>query len=301
MRKVLKKIAYGAAVLAGAPTILRSRGAGPILCYHNVVGDGHAVTGEPSLHIAASDFESHLHRLRKHYEFVPLADYAERLAAPGGARGLAVCTFDDAYSGVLTHALPLLADLNVPCTIFVVAEAPGQPEAFWWDDAWIAASDRDTNRSLWLEGLQGRSDLIRATCASHRALGVRTQDATPATWTELSTAVTAARGRVTLGVHSATHPSLDRISEAMLARETAGARSALQAHLPGPLDTFAYPYGRWDETARQAVAHAGFRMAVTLDPGRNDRRSDPLALKRLNVPASIRPDALELWAAGWRP
>lgn len=301
MRTTLKGLLYGTARAFGAPAVLRSRGAGPILCYHNVVDGNQAATGEPSLHIAATDFESHVQRLQKHYDLVALADYAERLASPKGARGLAALTFDDAYAGVLAHAVPRLAAFGVPSTIFVVAEAPGRPDAFWWDDAWITASERDANRERWLSDLQGRSERIRATYAADRALGTRSRDATPASWQALTQAASEGQGRITLGVHSATHPALDAIDGVMLDRETAGARTDLMARLPGAFDAFAYPYGRWNSAARDAVRRAGHKLAVTLDPGRNEKDSDPLALKRINVPAGLKPDALELWAAGWRP
>jgi hypothetical protein len=49
-----------------------------------------------------------------------------------------------------------------------------------------------------------------------------------------------------------------------------------------------------------AARSAGYTTAVTLEPRPVHAGDDPLALPRLNVPASVALPVLECWAAGIR-
>ncbi len=88
-----------------------------ILCYHSV--------GTPDWglnDVAPSVFRSQLHRfLDEGYTFAPAAELA---AASNGGRRLAV-TFDDGMRSVVDHAAPVLEELGVPWTMFVVADWAG--------------------------------------------------------------------------------------------------------------------------------------------------------------------------------
>jgi len=50
-----------------------------------------------------------------------------------------------------------------------------------------------------------------------------------------------------------------------------------------PVDNFAYPAGRYDATAEAAVRAAGFRAAVTTEPGLAHMDADRAALPRIRV------------------
>lgn len=60
---------------------------------------------------------------------VELGDLCDRQARGEPLDGLAAVTFDDGLHGVYRHALPILRDLDVPATVFVVAdpESSAQP------------------------------------------------------------------------------------------------------------------------------------------------------------------------------
>src|SRR5207244_8407683 len=75
-------------------------------------------------------------------------------------RGLATLTFDDGYAGVFGYARPLLLELGIPATVFVVAGAPDACDAFWWDYPVIAHSATPDRRREWLMELRGDSEAI---------------------------------------------------------------------------------------------------------------------------------------------
>jgi len=101
-----------------------------------------------------------------------------------------------------------------------------------------------------------------------------------ASWSELR-AMTAAG--VEIGSHTVTHPILTRVDRDRLTRELTGSRDRLEAMLDRPATLFCYPNGDYDRAVRDEVARAGYRLAVTTDPGLNDASSDPLALRRIHT------------------
>jgi peptidoglycan/xylan/chitin deacetylase (PgdA/CDA1 family) len=56
--------------------------------------------------------------IQRGYRFVP----AERVARGGGSSGELAITFDDGLTSVATNAAPILAELRIPWTLFVVSD-----------------------------------------------------------------------------------------------------------------------------------------------------------------------------------
>lgn len=272
----------------------RLRNAGLILCYHNVVpADGERL-GDPGLHMSSERFERQLRWLAGHYSIVPLREVLDRLAARTSLRSVAAITFDDAYSGVFAHALPVLEALHVPATVFVVAEALGRPAGFWWDRPEIVRSATPARREAWLTALRGDGDAILSEhrSSAHRALPASHQAAD-------GSAIRAALQRgIDVGVHSATHRSLPTLTDAELEYEVVTSRAIVHRATATWPELFAYPYGRWSPRVRALVRSAGYRAAFTLDDGLIEASADPWALRRINVPAGISDAAFEAWTAG---
>jgi peptidoglycan/xylan/chitin deacetylase (PgdA/CDA1 family) len=274
------------------------RRAGIILCYHNVVsGDEAARSATPSLHTSLARFEFQMRWLARNYEIVRLRDFVERVEQGRQVRRLAALTFDDGYAGVFTHAVPLLTSLGIPATVFVIAEAPGRSDAFWWDHPDLPPSLAATGQRRLLEELRGDEHAIRETTGL-RSGPAACRGLRPADWPLIATA---ARQGVDIGVHSATHRSLPRLTDEELQRELIMSRRIVERETGVTPEFFAYPYGLWDERVRAAVRAAGYRAAVTLDPGLNRVRADPWALRRINVPAGISNPAFRAWTAGLNP
>jgi peptidoglycan/xylan/chitin deacetylase (PgdA/CDA1 family) len=95
----------------------------------------------------------------------------------------------------------------------------------------------------------------------------------------------AAQG-VEFGGHGHTHRDLTGLNDAELAAELAACRDALAGLLGAPPRVFSYPYGRYDDRVKRAVAAAGFSAACGIRPGLLGAASDPLALGRIIVKRS---------------
>jgi peptidoglycan/xylan/chitin deacetylase (PgdA/CDA1 family) len=90
-------------------------------------------------------------------------------------------------------------------------------------------------------------------------------------------------GTLRFEAHSLTHPNLPALRAEAAREEIVGSKAALEARLDRPVHVFAYPSGLYGVRERGLVAAAGFRAAVTCEPGLNTRGTDPLALRRRQV------------------
>jgi peptidoglycan/xylan/chitin deacetylase (PgdA/CDA1 family) len=286
---------YAALGATGAPALVRSLNrAGVVLCYHNVVAAHPGGTGAPGAHLPRDAFCRQMQWVAARYTVVPLLELVQRLVHGKSLRRLAAVTFDDGYRGVLAHALPVVRDLGLPVTIFVVSGAAERGRPFWWDHPLPARADTPARRARWLHELRGDGDAILADARAGEPNALP-DDCRPATWAALAAAASAG---VTLGVHSATHRTLPRLTDAELEGELAASRAAVHQAAGAAPEVFAYPYGCWDSRTRAAVRACGYRAAVTLDHGLVHAGADPWALPRVNVPATITRAAFAAWCAG---
>jgi peptidoglycan/xylan/chitin deacetylase (PgdA/CDA1 family) len=86
-----------------------------------------------------------------------------------------------------------------------------------------------------------------------------------------------------IDAHTITHRDLTTLDPATVRQEVGGSRTMLRRDFHVPVDNFAYPAGRYDATAEAAVRAAGFRAAVTTDPGLAHMDADRAALPRIRV------------------
>ena len=296
---MLGSLYYGAIHNAGITSLARRLRQGAlVLCYHNVVPQSAPRSfGDPGLHLPLAQFAAQVEWLKNHYRVIPLGELVSRLASGRSVRGLATITFDDAYTGALTVAWPLLRTLGLPATVFVVADAPDHRSLFWWDNPAVIRGTSAGSRERRLLSLGGDA---RRVLEDAGATPLRDVPVThvPADW--LLIARQAAAG-LDLGAHTLSHRTLTMLDDAELARELVNAGTLIEERTGVRPASFSYPYGIWDARVRDAVRRAGYRAAVTLDYGLNPTGIDPCELRRVNVPASISLPAFAGWTAGMRP
>jgi peptidoglycan/xylan/chitin deacetylase (PgdA/CDA1 family) len=92
-------------------------------------------------------------------------------------------------------------------------------------------------------------------------------------------------GTLTFEAHSLTHPNLIALRDPAAREEIVGSKAALEARLGRPVQAFSYPTGLYGIRERELVAAAGFRCAVSCEPGLNTRATDRFALRRRQVDA----------------
>jgi peptidoglycan/xylan/chitin deacetylase (PgdA/CDA1 family) len=92
-------------------------------------------------------------------------------------------------------------------------------------------------------------------------------------------------GTLRVEAHSLTHPNLLELDDATARTEIAGSKRALEARLGRSVHAFSYPSGLFGERERRLVREAGYRFAVSCEPGVNNGQTDPFALRRRQIDA----------------
>jgi peptidoglycan/xylan/chitin deacetylase (PgdA/CDA1 family) len=100
-------------------------------------------------------------------------------------------------------------------------------------------------------------------------------------WEDLGRLV--ARGWITVGAHTRTHPILPLLADATARDEIAGSKTALEERLQVPVEAFCYPGGLFNDRDVSLVAEAGFKYACTCEPGTNDASTDLFRLRRTMI------------------
>jgi peptidoglycan/xylan/chitin deacetylase (PgdA/CDA1 family) len=88
---------------------------------------------------------------------------------------------------------------------------------------------------------------------------------------------------VTIGSHTRTHPRLPELDREAKRSEIRDSKARLEDLLGRSVTAFAYPYGLFDDDARQAVAEAGYRTACSTRSGFNGPDADRYLLRRIEV------------------
>jgi peptidoglycan/xylan/chitin deacetylase (PgdA/CDA1 family) len=90
-------------------------------------------------------------------------------------------------------------------------------------------------------------------------------------------------GTLCFEAHSLTHPNLLSLDLAAADREIRGSKLALEVRLERPVLAFSYPSGLYGERERRLVRAAGYRLAVSCEPGVNGPDVDRFALRRHQI------------------
>jgi peptidoglycan/xylan/chitin deacetylase (PgdA/CDA1 family) len=83
--------------------------------------------------------------------------------------------------------------------------------------------------------------------------------------------------------HSMTHPNLRSLDVDTARREITASKAELERRLGVETQVFCYPAGLGGARERAFVEDAGFRLAVSCEPGLNSAITDPLWLRRIEV------------------
>ena len=88
---------------------------------------------------------------------------------------------------------------------------------------------------------------------------------------------------VSVGAHGASHRPLTELPEDQCLQDLRTSRELLAAVIGRPIDTMSYPFGLVTSNVRDLVGVAGFTHAACSTWGFNDRHTDPLLLRRIDM------------------
>lgn len=225
----------------------------PVLMYHRI-GD-QTTPWDRHYSVSPRNFAKQMERLaRNGYRACSLGDFVGWLnnAAALPEKSLLI-TFDDGFCGVHDHAFPVLRALGWPFTVFMVSGKVGQ--AADWD---LPLQPTDRSRRL----MERRS--LEALLS----------------------------GGASIESHGATHVDLTSLSDEHLAQEMTNSRDSLTSLSGHPVQTIAYPYGKYDARVIRFARAAGYQTGFSVNPGFNRRQTEQMELRRLDVFGTDSPSQL---------
>jgi peptidoglycan/xylan/chitin deacetylase (PgdA/CDA1 family) len=249
-----------------------------------------------------------LHLLQRSAHVVDLSEALDTLASGGTLPPRAVAlTFDDGYRDNLTDAVPLLRDLGLSATFFLVPHVLSGVTTPWWEVVGAAFTESDLRTFRWedrafaLEGAEGRRS-YEAVCESLKRCNEQTRQrkvrelvdelhpgaeaqVTPLflDWDDARALV---RSGMRVGSHSLDHVILANEEPAEQRRNLRESRQLLESQLDTQIRLLAYPNGSasdFDGVTERAACEAGYQGAVTTIPGRNGATTSPFRLRRFVV------------------
>jgi peptidoglycan/xylan/chitin deacetylase (PgdA/CDA1 family) len=106
--------------------------------------------------------------------------------------------------------------------------------------------------------------------------------------------------RIDFGAHTLTHPDLTRLSTETAESEICQSKAIIEDALSAPVDTFAYPFGRYDERCREIVRE-NFTLGCSDELGLIRAGSDRYALERVDASYLRRDRLFEIMLTGMFP
>ena len=300
--------------------IMRNRAV--ILMYHRVTNSLNSIIDYSSdgMTVTYKVFEKQMKYLSRNYNVVSLNQLLSYLIREEDMpKRLCVITFDDGWKEVYDYAYPVLKKFRLPATIFLTTNHVEEKNWFWEERlkyliARIFQSKQDmklhANNSLInkLEkcGLQDIVSIKRRELNSYIAKIIyRCRKENPErlnsifqelenlihlssiieprlflNWREVKEM---SQNGISFGAHTQSHCNLTTCSENETSKEVNNSKNILEREIDFTVDTFAYPYGKYDLAVKSIVKESGFICACSTESGFLDKNSDHFALKRVNI------------------
>lgn len=115
-----------------------------VLMYHGVVKDDDDIANGNWLQVRESEFRRQMEHLKEYYDVVPL----HHPIHGSGKKPLVAITFDDGYVNNYNVAYPILKELELPATIFLVTNLIDSDHIMWYDKLTIALHNKLSTRLL---------------------------------------------------------------------------------------------------------------------------------------------------------
>jgi peptidoglycan/xylan/chitin deacetylase (PgdA/CDA1 family) len=281
-----------------------------VLGYHDLYADAvDPVDNFDGLRVRRDRFEQQMRYVAARYHVVPLDQLLDPTVSSRDRKPLAAITFDDGYKSVYRIAYPILRQLGLPATVFVIPDFSLHGRMPWWERlrALVAGTQRPvaivpvqgTRRYFPLITAGDRGEVLARLAAElHRVPPEAREESlarlaadldveersqprcAPLSTDEIREMIS---GGITIGSHGRSHDSFLHLSYEALFAELTESKQVLESVTGQPVTWLAYPYGDYSGASIDAVRRAGYRGAVTTSPRLSDATADPHAIPRICV------------------
>jgi peptidoglycan/xylan/chitin deacetylase (PgdA/CDA1 family) len=272
--------------LLGIPALFRRlhRNRVLVLVYHGVAPDSEAHVQGDWLQVRASEFRAQMTYLARHYE---VCHFSRALTKQPSERPLAIVTFDDGYANNYGTALPILAALGLPATIFVTTAMVDSQRMFWWDRLRLALISKRTPTSEEIDRIKSLhptaidahvNAILDATGCTQAPLPTESYRALDSS--EISELLRS--GLIEIGSHTHRHEILLRLNDDEV-KETLEASIRCLRQWGVTPRWFAAPNGDFREDQVPIIQGVGFEICVGTKTGLWDTAGQKFSIPRVGI------------------
>jgi len=297
-----------------------------ILMYHRILpaADERARLEEPGMIVTPESFRLHVNILSQYFDIIHLSEWT-RYKRDYNRKCKRACaiTFDDGWADNYEFAFPVLQEMKIPATIFIVSDMIGTDQAFWPERLARTVTSITQNMPArwshpnldWLKQaatsfrfgtLAPTQEQLSELIAHAKSLpdeevitrldSIATKLDLPdiphrmslLSWKQL--AEMTGTGLIEAGSHTCRHIRLNEGTAAdVVDNEIRSSKQSIEQHTGQSVSTFCFPNGDYSELAL-ALVRESYELAVTTRRGWNTAATDNHLLRRIGVHEDIAHD-----------
>jgi peptidoglycan/xylan/chitin deacetylase (PgdA/CDA1 family) len=308
-----------------------------ILMYHRILpaDDPRSLLEEPGMMVTPDTFEMQMKTVKSLFATIHLSDWPEQKnsSRPLPQRCCAI-TFDDGWVDNYEFAYPILEELGIQATIFLVSDMVGEKHQFWPERlAHILSTIAQRHPTQWthpsldwikqypssygfthvkpsqeqiseiIAGAKSLSDdeIHRRLDDIEQQLKLTISDGRPSllNWQQIK--IMCESGLIEVGSHTCHHTRLtDEKTTSVLHDEVVNSKTLIEEKTGTMVKTFCFPNGDYSDAALSMVRQH-YNSSVTTKSGWNTNTSDNFLLRRIGVHEDISNDKTSFLSciSGW--
>jgi len=306
-----------------------------VLMYHRILplDDIRSLLEEPGMTVTPETFRLHLNIIKQYFNIIKLADWTHLKHDTMPSKTCAI-TFDDGWADNFEYAYPILNELKVPATIFLVSDMIGTEKTFWperlarlvttvagnypqyWSRPELKWLQENPANYRFSETLPTRDELSALiACAKDYSdqeihdrlthientlqLDIKNHMPSLLNWHQVTEMVDS--GLIDAGSHTCNHIRLNKHTpKELLSKEIVTSKKVIEKHIGHKVKTFCFPNG---DSCPEALTltKQNYNIAVTTKPGWNTINTDSHLLQRIGIHQDISEDRISFLAriSGW--
>lgn len=331
-KKCISIAATAINIFNGQPAKAIYGGIGHILMFHRVTPKSNKarLTANSYLEVSPEYLEWTINYFKgKNYNFISIEQLDVYLRQPK-PQPFVIYTFDDGFKDNYYHAYPIFKKFNIPFTIYITTDFPNQKAILWWNHLEDLVL-KQNNISFLLKNntYQFKTKTTQEKTVAFKKLSkiikhgesesytdrlkniFSPYDINPfstnnivLTWDEIKTLHL--DPLVTIGSHTVSHPTLNKLSDTESSNEIITAKKIIEKELNSEINHFAYPFGGITEIGNREInisKKSGIKTAVTTCSANifKDHKHHLHSLPRIAVGESMNKDTFDLILSGIIP